>query len=96
MNERKNSSGGVAAVMTILIAVPLLYALSTGPVIGLFARGRLSAETMQAVDRLYFPLDQACDAAPPLGRLLDHYQMLWLPTFLPPAQMPPPTQPKTP
>jgi len=82
----------VAILVAGLVIVPSLYVLSTGPVLGLFARGYLSVETMNAVDRIYWPLDFVCDNMAPLARALDSYRQLWLPVgpvALPPSTVPP-------
>ena len=86
-------------LVVVLFVLSTLYVLSIGPVMGLFARGYLSVEAMNAIDKIYWPLDVVCSVASPLQRSLDTYRNLWLPKqallpFAPPLPvLPPPAAP---
>ena len=62
-----------------MIVVLAIYVLSIGPVVGLYARGKISPANLSAVVTIYRPFDYVIDNIPFLGNLLNWYVKLWLP-----------------
>lgn len=66
-------------LLAIVIAGPILYLLSLGPVTWLTSRGfePVWAIEMQLVDSFYSPIRAACEHFPPLRQALNWYTEPW-------------------
>jgi hypothetical protein len=71
------------ALCSLALLLPLFYVLSTGPVLGLYHRGYLGANSGWYVSTLYHPLECACGTSPTFTRVIVWYATLWMPTPLP-------------
>lgn len=64
------------ALIVLCVGLPLLYALSTGPVVYLRTSGRLILSE-QAFETVYYPLLRAEHHIPPFGDLMHGYVEWW-------------------
>lgn len=76
MKQTRSAAPIAVTVVTVLLLLPLLYALSYGPAWRMFCRGSLSAD---AFYDLYYPLDRTGSACPPFANALGWYSNLWTP-----------------
>lgn len=77
MSHKSGFAGPVTvAAVGVLVLLPLFYILSTGPVIGLVARGYVSESAMIAV---YSPISFVCDRCTPLDDGMRWYVDLFRP-----------------
>jgi hypothetical protein len=78
-NAVRNKRGTIGplmfAVVGLLILLPILYGLSTGPVMWLSCKGYLSNDS---VTYFYSPLDFLCEHCEPLSRLILWYEDLFM------------------
>jgi len=66
-----------AAVVVVLIALPVLYVLSIGPAVWIHENGNLNSNTKEAIRAAYIPLEGLADRFEPLEDALDMYIDLW-------------------
>ena len=64
------------AATTLIVVVPMLYALAAGPILYFRSIGRplMSVETFLIV---YYPMNRLEAKLPPLKRAMDRYVSLW-------------------
>ena len=77
MVERDEKRSGVEyaiGLALLLMLLPVLYVLSTGPAAWLWAHGYISEN---ALGVLYAPLNFACDCSESVAVLFDWYTSLW-------------------
>ena len=90
-NPAKRSGGGTAVVVllvALLIILPMLYALSVGPLVWLDGgTGRYTEN--EYVLAAYFPLIWAAESCPPIATLGTAYISLWDQPPTPPADLRP-------
>jgi hypothetical protein len=72
MKERDDKCGGATVVVVglvlLLLLVPVLYALSVGPVIWLATHGYISKD-----GNYYAPIQWVCDHCEPFDQAMDWY-----------------------
>ena len=73
-----NNSGRVAVIVVALIALPLLYVLSSGPAVAL-----MNAEVLPygVFDTIYWPLNRLYDHNHTARQFFDWYDNIWLRLF---------------
>jgi hypothetical protein len=74
MEERRANAAVFIAVVLLLLALPLLYVLSFGPVAAFYEHRDAPA----AVEAFYTPLIWLADAWQPAEDLLNWYVDLWI------------------
>ena len=77
MSERDDKRSGLEyaiGLALLLILLPVLYVLSTGPAAWLWAHGYISED---ALGVLYAPLNFACDCSEGVAVLFDWYTSFW-------------------
>ena len=75
------------ALCSVALLLPLFYVLSTGPILGLYHRGYLGANSGWYVSTLYHPVERVCVTSPTFSRVVIWYAMPWLPRPLPDAPL---------
>ena len=70
---------GTAAFLCLAVLLPLLYSLSTGPVLGLYHRGYLGANSGWYVNTFYCPIEYLCQKNDGFGTAVRIYLIPWLP-----------------
>ena len=76
----------MVVLVALLVVLPMLYALSVGPVVWLDGgTGRFTEN--EYVIAAYFPLIWAAESCPPVERLWTGYISLWEPSPPPPADL---------
>jgi hypothetical protein len=73
--EKRVGAGCAIGLVLLLLCLPVLYVLSTGPVLGLHWRGYLPAEVLA----IYAPLQWAAKSCEPLYEFLTWYKNLFRP-----------------
>ncbi|MCI0359616.1 MAG: hypothetical protein L0211_14160 [Planctomycetaceae bacterium] len=75
MDENPKQRGGCRSLIitAAILALPLLYFLSSGPAYLLADAGYLSADTYRAI---YSPLIQLCHVSPSFNEAWKHYLIL--------------------
>ena len=75
MDENRTRRGGCVplTIAAIVLALPLLYFLSSGPVYRLADAGYLDGKTYRAI---YSPLIQLCRVSPSVNEAWKHYLIL--------------------
>lgn len=74
----KTGRGG-AVLLCLAAVLPLLYLLSTGPVLGLYHRGYLGANSGWYVSTFYVPIEYLCQHHDGFGAAVRIYLTPWLP-----------------
>jgi hypothetical protein len=78
--DEKRGSGCVIGLALLLLFLPVLYVLSSGPALGLLWRGYLPAEFLA----IYAPLQWVCDNSQSFDVFLTWYKNLFRPmVFMP-------------
>ena len=79
MEDEREKQGGASAaiysIVTVLVVLPILYAISSGPAFYLFRLAGLPTRTWDAV---YMPIRVVAVFFPPFNRFLVWYVNLWL------------------
>jgi hypothetical protein len=75
--ERRNAT--LTICVAVLLLVPILYVLSSGPAVWLTYRGYIPDGTEGPAARLYAPLLAIADTSEFGNDLLRRYWVLWLP-----------------
>jgi hypothetical protein len=75
-------------LVSMLLVLPILYALSAGPAVYLQTREYIEISRGNAIDRFYYPLTWGEMHCKPFGDLMRWYAQLW--EYRAPS---PPTQP---
>jgi len=79
-NDTLSQKGrGAAAICCVAVLLPLLYLLSTGPVLGLYHRGYLGVNNGWYVSTFYCPIEYACQHNGGCAIALRMYISPWLP-----------------
>lgn len=96
------SSAAAAALVLILMFLPLFYVLSLGPAVWLHDRGMMGLAATDALETFYYPLQWASERSPAVSQPLEWYVGLWdrsapvpVNAPLPPVPPPPPPMPMT-
>jgi hypothetical protein len=79
MDDRRFSPRIAWQIDGALIALPVLYVLSIGPMLWLSEKGFLKGATYKTFDKWYGPLGWLNDKLPGFGRALNWYADLWFP-----------------
>lgn len=83
MDEKPMKRGGGTAVVLVLVAVlvvlPMLYVLSTGPVVWMAHSGFISESLIPVIGVIYAPLEWVAHNVPVVGPALDQYVEWWQP-----------------
>jgi hypothetical protein len=77
MNTQRRSGWAVAVIVLILLA-PILYFLSTGPVVWLEAKGVITTDS-PAMGFIYWPVSYGVEHSPHFEWVLVRYLALWHP-----------------
>lgn len=78
------------AIAALVLAMPVLYALSAGPFVYLYTRGAIEARS--PLHKLYYPLQWSQIQCPPFMGIMNRYGTMW--RYNPP--LPPATPPPSP
>jgi len=71
------------ALCCVALLTPLLYFMSTGPVLALYHRGYLGTNSGWYVSTLYAPIEHLCLRSDAFANLTRLYVTPWLPELLP-------------
>lgn len=77
MREKHSGSSIAVTVVVVLLLLPLLYALSIGPVAWLIDHKLITEESNSFLIALYWPLQVAADLSPAFERTITWYIRLW-------------------
>jgi hypothetical protein len=83
MDDKPTKRGGGAAVVLVLIAVlivlPMLYVLSTGPMVWMVHNGLISTSLVPILSVIYAPLEWVAHNVPVIGPAIENYVSWWRP-----------------
>jgi hypothetical protein len=74
--ERESSWSWAAVILTVMVLLPVLYLISSGPIEWLMARGYVSYSN-PLVKAFYFPGEFLMKVCPPLNDFVRWYLSLW-------------------
>ena len=81
MDEQSSKQGGTApvvlAVSLVLVALPLFYVLSVGPVLLLDSLGYFNDRTREVLQGIYGPLAWTIENVPVAGPVIEGYAEWW-------------------
>ncbi len=69
----------MAAIVVVLVLLPMIYLLSIGPIVWLHRRGHLNVGPDSVIAWVYAPAERAARACPPFERVMEGYISLWEP-----------------
>jgi hypothetical protein len=75
MADQQRSAAPVAIAVLAILSLPVLYVLSTGPVVLLMERGYINPEW---VDAVYYPIEIAMNAMPWFNAAMTWYLELFV------------------
>ncbi len=73
-----NNHARIAVLFILLVGLPVLYVLSSGPAVGLVNKELLGYE---AFDTIYWPLTRLYDRNPTAAKFFNWYDSVWLRLF---------------
>jgi len=81
MNDKATKRGGgavvVVALVAVLVVLPMLYVLSSGPVCAMVNKGWIDQSWEPVIETAYWPLGWSAEHVPVFGLAVDSYVEWW-------------------